>query len=390
MLSRLKFEFPALVDEMLSQIPESVFVSDSTTFLDPEIGGGQFIKAIETKLRSYGHSNINIASRVIGLTSDKFDANFAKRKNIHGDEIVGQIFVADIQKTDIVDEQKNKMKFDVIIGNPPYQTANNAGGNSKLYNLISSKAISLLNPTGVISFITPTSVLKDSRQFTLINMPGLKSVDFTADDYFNVGVKIVQWTIDCSYTGGVAVKDKTGTRKQPAAEAIYDHSIVDPEFIKLFNGLKLSADSFENRMFKRAFRGTDDSPVKKDNYVFSYRKINSDGTTCISYFMKNAPKYGRGKKKLVISRTKTITEDNMIVDNRDYDCNHVFVEINNIAEARNIKSFILSDYFKQHSYQWRKTDGYGFNNALTYLPPFDKTKSWTNDEVREFIESFVK
>jgi hypothetical protein len=34
-------------------------------------------------------------------------------------------------------------------------------------------------------------------------------------------------------------------------------------------------------------------------------------------------------------------------------------------------------------------DGYGYNYALKYLPPFDKTKSWTNDEVKQFIESFL-
>jgi hypothetical protein len=53
----------------------------------------------------------------------------------------------------------------------------------------------------------------------------------------------------------------------------------------------------------------------------------------------------------------------------------------------NIKSFIFSDYFKAHSQRWKDLDGYGYNYALKHLPPFDKTKSWTNEEVKDFIES---
>ena len=58
-------------------------------------------------------------------------------------------------------------------------------------------------------------------------------------------------------------------------------------------------------------------------------------------------------------------------------------------QVDNIKSFLFSEYFITHSEQWKLYNGNGFNDALIYLPPFDKTKSWTNEEVKEFIESFV-
>ena len=46
MLSRMKFEIEPLVAEMLDHLPHSVWISDSTTFFDPAIGGGQFVRAI--------------------------------------------------------------------------------------------------------------------------------------------------------------------------------------------------------------------------------------------------------------------------------------------------------------------------------------------------------
>ena len=64
MLSRLKFEIDPLVAEILDHLPESVWTSTSTTFFDPAIGGGQFVRAIEQRLRRYGHSDANIRKRV--------------------------------------------------------------------------------------------------------------------------------------------------------------------------------------------------------------------------------------------------------------------------------------------------------------------------------------
>ena len=44
MLSRIKFEIEPLVKEMLDQLPASVWANDTTTFFDPAIGGGQFVR----------------------------------------------------------------------------------------------------------------------------------------------------------------------------------------------------------------------------------------------------------------------------------------------------------------------------------------------------------
>jgi hypothetical protein len=48
----MKFEIDELVAEILDQLPSSVWTSNSTTFLDPAIGGGQFVRAVEQRLRS--------------------------------------------------------------------------------------------------------------------------------------------------------------------------------------------------------------------------------------------------------------------------------------------------------------------------------------------------
>jgi len=50
MLSRIKFEIAPLVNEMLDQLPADIWTSETTTFLDPGMAGGQFVREIERRL----------------------------------------------------------------------------------------------------------------------------------------------------------------------------------------------------------------------------------------------------------------------------------------------------------------------------------------------------
>ncbi|MCA1800796.1 MAG: hypothetical protein LC650_05850, partial [Actinobacteria bacterium] len=85
MLSRLKFEIDPLVDEILDQLPATIWESDATTFLDPAMAGGQFIKAIIARLRKYSHSDENIARRVFGYEDYSRSVKYAvKTHNLIG------------------------------------------------------------------------------------------------------------------------------------------------------------------------------------------------------------------------------------------------------------------------------------------------------------------
>jgi hypothetical protein len=145
MLGRLKFEIDTLVDEILDQVPSEVWSSSSTTFLDPAMGGGQFVRAIENRLRNAGHSLANIASRVNGYESNRMRINFAVNKY----KLVGTYTNKEFM------EDKSNMKFDVIVGNPPFKNGNETGGKSSLWRKIVNKSWNQLNDGGIITMITP-------------------------------------------------------------------------------------------------------------------------------------------------------------------------------------------------------------------------------------------
>ena len=148
MLSRMKFEIEPLVAEMLDQLPSSVWSSKTSTFFDPAIGGGQFVRAIEQRLRSAGHSDANIRSRVMGFEESDLHIRFAVNKY----KLVGQYTRKPYDKFFELD---NTMKFDVVVGNPPFKNGNETGGKSSLWRKIVAKAWTIVKDNGTLIMIAP-------------------------------------------------------------------------------------------------------------------------------------------------------------------------------------------------------------------------------------------
>lgn len=381
MLSRMKFEIDALVNEMLDQLPVSVWTSDSTTFFDPAIGGGQFVREIESRLRSYGHSDVNIRGRVFGFEESDLYIRYAVNKY----NLVGQYVRKPYNKFFELD---NTMKFDVVIGNPPYQDGTKDGGQNKIYNQFSKKALDLLKSNGTLAFITPTSVLKESKRFSLVGMDHLKIVDFRANNHFDVGIGICWWLIDKNYVGEVSVYNNDGVSKQNNTDVIYDYSIVNESFAKLYESLKKVTDTPDKRMFAQNNFGPALSKNKTKDHIYSLHKLE-DKKVKLTYWSSREPYYNT-EKKLSIGMTKSLTDDACYVSKDNFDPGYMTIGIKNNKEIDNIKSFILSDYFIEHCNKWKSLDGYGYNYGLKYLPPFDTSKQWTNEKVKEFIESYAK
>ena len=190
MLSRMKFEIEPLVAEMLNQLPNSVWSSKTSTFFDPAIGGGQFVRAIEQRLRSAGLSDANIRSRVMGFEESDLHIRFAVNKY----KLVGQYVRKPYKKFFELD---NTMKFDVVVGNPPYQTGKGEkGGKHSLWRKFVKQAFENVNKDGYVGIVCPgfpydSNDLKDC--FTN-NTPMVLCNDATSH-FPGVGSEIKYWII---------------------------------------------------------------------------------------------------------------------------------------------------------------------------------------------------
>ena len=202
MLSRMKFEIDQLINGILDQLPESLWHSTSSTFFDPAIGGGQFVRAIEQRLRSYGHSDSNIRHRVFGLEESDLHLRYAVNKH----NLVGQ-YAKKSYETFI--ELDDTMKFDVVIGNPPYQKSSagtrlGSRGTADLWPDFVRKCLSILNNKGHMALIHPTSwrkpedrnnfwklLTQDNQMKRLVMSSGKKD-----QDWFGIGVRVDAYIVE--------------------------------------------------------------------------------------------------------------------------------------------------------------------------------------------------
>lgn len=145
MITRLKFDISNLFREIYDErLPESVFISGETTFSDLQSAGLQSIVPLVDKLRQYGHSDENIRGRVFAFMENDVYLNYVmvKYKNLP--------VTFDIYKESI------NMKFDVLVGNDPYQEKVGPKKTEPLWNKFFHKRMSLLKVGGFLSLIHPS------------------------------------------------------------------------------------------------------------------------------------------------------------------------------------------------------------------------------------------
>jgi len=181
MLFRIKFEIDPLIDEMLSHIPDDQWISKDTTFFDPEIGGGQFLKAVENKLREYGHSDKNIAGRVYGMTSNSMRRSYAINKN----KVLGTIWIGDF-----LEEEFEDMKFDNVISNPPYTQ-----GTKYLYRYFFEKSLELSDNVVMVMPVKLDSNYDSLKTLNHLIKTHATFISENVSHHFNVGLNNIHYVV---------------------------------------------------------------------------------------------------------------------------------------------------------------------------------------------------
>jgi len=162
MLGRLKFDLSIIANVMIDNIPEKMFKSATTTFFDPCMGGGQFLLAVVEKLDKYGHSKENIESRIFGMETNQFRINYVRTKyNLNGTFYIGGI-----------NESKGiNMKFDVILGNPPYQKSLHLKFFKQMYSICKNNLI-FVHPSAWLVKEVPSDLEKKCRDIVSNHQTG--------------------------------------------------------------------------------------------------------------------------------------------------------------------------------------------------------------------------
>ncbi len=376
MLSRLKFDISPIFEAIYNEvIPEWVFLSTETTFADIQAAGLQSILPIINKLRYYGHSENNIRSRVFVFTENEVYFNYvmAKYKNL---PITIKVY-----------NEKIKMKFDVVVGNPPYQVSEekrgiNGGSNKKLWMKFLYLSLDLLKQNGFLAILVPNSWAagaknphtKENIFQDIIRKKNILQIQMDLSEYFNVGIGISSIVLQNTERKSKTIKvegtqiaidnfdmlpKKINENLISVLEKINTFPKLNFEFVRIeIKGDKLSSE-FSNNYPYKVFLGK--SGIKFTNKTTKY---------------DNKPKilihrigYGDGNLKTCLDATGEITPSysNVILND-------------NIDELQKIDKLLKTPFYN-FLYNLFKYTQYNESRALSQLPNINLSSEINDGEI---------
>ena len=269
LLFRLSHPEKSTVDEVVYSLPEDAILNPEVRFLDPAMGGGQFLRGILDRAISLGMSREEILPRLYGIERSIVYVNHAKWKlGLDG---------ANLKVSSCYDPEVFGVEFDYVVGNPPY--SDRSGNTSKSKDL--DDKFTLISAELGENF----SLIIRSKHFTnprssfrkkLFSTGGVVSISYLSEDFFpsiqNTETCIVTWSKDHSGPAKVTYKDGNVLEKELAGSTVI--KLDNPNFVtevesnlahRWFRG-KLNRNKFEKGDCPIVeICGTGDSPVI--NYI---------------------------------------------------------------------------------------------------------------------------
>jgi hypothetical protein len=163
-----------LINELLDNLPAHVWTNSENTWLDPAAGSGNFFMAVYVRLLH------GLAKKIPSLADRKkhilTKMLFMVEINPYNTKILRKLFGPDanIDTDDFLHSDILDKKYNIIIGNPPYQSnktekyVGSVGGQT-LWDKFVVKSLKTLENLGHLAFITPANWRRpDSKLYDLM------------------------------------------------------------------------------------------------------------------------------------------------------------------------------------------------------------------------------
>ena len=384
-LKRLKFDISPIVSHMLDSIPRDIIIDG--VICDPAMGGGQFVAEIERRKREAGKTDAEIKRSTWGFESSQLRVNYAV--NVHG--LVGTYGAGDVLMRDF-----DGMKFDVVIGNPPYRSQNEKGGKHSLWRKFVKKSFELLADDGYVAMVCPGFPYQASDLASCFtkNTPCLLVNDAT-QHFPGVGSEIKYWIV------------RQGKHEQPfiVDGQIWEHGLAadptaDPLIISIkskMSGLPLF-ECKQDRGYNSTQYKNDDADYFEKPRGTSIYPIRHASTVKICYVSRPTECHNKNKVMMTFSGYPDFTYYDGLT-NPISSCYQMsgYIEVSDATEGAALIQVYTSKLYTFLS----NIDGAGMKGISNYmLPKVDLTRSWTDqdlythvnlsaDEIT-YIESSVK
>jgi site-specific DNA-methyltransferase (adenine-specific) len=490
------FTSPALANKILDLLPKEVWTDEKLRFLDPCCKTGIFLREIakrlmdglkdkiqdEKKRREHIFKNQIYGIALTTLTSlmsrrslyyskdasGKNSATVVKFQNKEGNiffksinhsfkndncEFCGQSRHGEVGKREMDGslethaynfihlkmEEIFNMRFDVIVGNPPYQLKDGEGGNgtsaTPIYQLFIETARKL-NPR-YMAFIIPSrwfvggkglndfrsSMLNDKRLKELVDYPN------SSDCFPTVEIKggVCYFVWDNNYHGDCNIKVIRGDNivsEMKRSLNQYDVFIRENEAISILEKIKqknenaISAKVSESKpfgvrsdFFKGPFKynlpNISDKPLKEG--ITIYGILDNKATT--RFVKKDYPfpkKFALDKYKIFLSKAGSVNGQipnkilGTLILGKPFDaCTETYlaIECKTLYETQNLEKYIKTKFFRFLTSLRTPTQNI-VKNCFEFVPDLPLNEEWTdeklykrynlNEEEIKFIESMIR
>lgn len=311
-----------LAEEIIDRLPVD-WKNPDLKILDPSCGRGTFLLALIKKLEQYGHSRLHIIGNMIyGADVSKVQSMIAMKSLRMADSpgALASVMTNHIEQVNSLIKEWD-MKFDVVVGNPPFQESKEDGERkdqaSNLWSKFWAKGIKIAKPDGVVAFITPTSWLSPSAD--------LKGKDKINDhsrlwDVFNDYTSVANVTDVSKHFPGVGssfgyvIVDKAGT----AGLSFTDGSSTALGFLPKSNFQIVAKELDKTNNLGNKFTINQDNTPDIRVSIPMTRKLESDSIEILNGVA--SPTKGNDKDSLYMYVHVNTQQEALMVQQRIIDC----------------------------------------------------------------------
>jgi 16S rRNA G966 N2-methylase RsmD len=352
-----------LVREVIERIPRYIMKSSTTTFLEPCFGSGTFIFELIKELRKYGHSVENIQNRIYGFEISHGSINRVKKN-------LSKYNFKNIHNTNFLTYNFKNMKFDVILGNPPYQQPQQESKRWTLWSKFIEKS-NELSPE-YLAFVIPHSWLGPNKEHDLI-FKNLTYASLDVDKYFNVGSTFSYIICSQNPSNEVLINNGSQTISVPRTTEFLPN---DTRFISVNN-------KFFNRPTFGFIRTTEHHTANKNDWSCEDGEFEIFHSHAQSFKSNKRPlRYSyEGYKALI---TLSGYSNFLIKNNIGASQIGAWMEINE-SEVESTNSILNSKLYQKmlHVNKW---SGWNSLPVIKSLPSMPLNKIYTDQEIYSYFD----
>lgn len=298
---------------------------------------------------------------------------------------------ANIYKYDnvITKEDVGDMKFDVVVGNPPYQAADNK--NTKiLWPKFLNHGFDMCTDGGYVSMITPRTWTTNSLydNIFLKHRPIFINIDECEKYFPGVGSSFSYYVIQNNKSSGVVTitnKNGTTTLKQmpsvglgnsnPIALSIMSKTIENRQKFKM-----ITSSGYNTMKFSKNDPTVSWVKTQQHKYKVLHKNLKKTGPV---YFYSNLLDTKIYNIPRVVISIWVNNYKDMTVETKLLTCEQFrHFPTNTIQEAQNLRKVLLSPLYNFIA-KSLVSGGSFTNKSMSQFPAVDLSRSWTDEELYE-------